>query len=94
MKNIPVIIKKKYLFFRNETNYLKRIIKERKSKIIYLDFSKVIFFSRSFADEFLNTIENLKKEKIIVKIKNLKPKLEFFLQQIKEKKEEIKEEVK
>lgn len=94
MKNRPIIIEKKYLIFRDEANHLRDAVKKKKDRVVYLDFSRVRFFSRSFADEFLNMIlESVKKRKAI-KIINIKPDLEKFLLQIKEIKEKIKKETK
>ena len=69
---------------------LKKAVKEKKNKAVCLDFSKVSFFSRSFADEFLNMIEDLKNNNLEIKIINLKPKLKEFLKQIEKRKKEIK----
>lgn len=84
--------------FRENAQYLKDIIRKQvkndKIKILDLDFSGVRFFSRSFIDEFLNILEDFKKNKLTVKIVNLKPKLEKFLWQIKKRKEKIRKEMK
>lgn len=93
MKNASLIIKKKYLIFRDEINYLKKIIKKEKNKSIYLDFSKVSFFSRSFGDELLNMLEDFRKNNSAIKIINLKPKLKIFLKRIEKRKKQIKKEV-
>jgi len=86
-------IKKKYIIFRDEANNLRKAIERKNSKNIYLDFSKVSFFSRSFGDELLNIIKDLEKKKLTVKTINLKPKLEIFLKQIKKRREEINKEL-
>lgn len=98
MQKTSLIIEKKYLIFRSETKHFRDIIKKRaaeeENNILYLDFSKVSFFSRSFADELLNMLEDFEAEGLIIKVINLKPDLEKFLKQIKERKIKIKEEMK
>ena len=82
MKNL-VPIKKRFLIFRDEA---KKISKRVPSQDVYLDFSKVDFISRSFADELLNIIE----EKRRIKIVNLKPRLEKFFEIVKTTKQKAK----
>ncbi|MDP2909957.1 MAG: hypothetical protein Q8N69_02715 [bacterium] len=94
MTNNSLIIEKRYIFFRDQANLIEDAVRKEKGKIVSLDFSKVIFFSRSFGDEFLNLIENLEKEGFIIKPVNLKPQLKKFLKQIKEKKIKIRSEMK
>lgn len=96
---IPFLkVPKRYLMFRENAQYLRDIIrkqvKNEKIKILALDFSEVRFFSRSFIDEFLNILEDFKKNKLKIKIVNLAPKLEKFLWQIKKRKEKIRKEMK
>ena len=97
MKNTFLAIQKRYLVFRGDIKYLidiiQKKIKKEKIRILYLDFSEVSFFSRSFTDEFLNMIEDFRKKKLIIKIVNLKPKLEKFLWQVKKRKKEIRKEI-
>lgn len=91
---MSLTINKKYLFFRNEIDDLKNLIYKENSKTVCLDFSKVSFFSRSFGDELLNTTEDFEREKIKIKIINLKPQLKFFLEKIRRRKEKIRKEMK
>ena len=87
-------IKKKYLIFREDAKKLSIAIqneaKKDKTKTISFDFSDTAFLSRSFIDEFLNVIDNLKKKKIIIKIVDLKPQLKKFLEQVEKKKKALK----
>ena len=89
MKNY-IQIKKKYLFFREDAkNLLDSIYKKEKEgglKIIFLDFSCVDFMSRSFIDEFLNILNELRKEGIEVKITCLKTDLLGFISRVKKTK--------
>lgn len=97
MKKPTLTIQKRYLVFRDEAKNLLKTIKKKatqeKAKILYLDFSKVEFFSRSFIDELLNVINDLKNEKIMIRVVNLKPQLEHFLWKVNERKEKIKKEI-
>lgn len=97
MQKTSLVVEKKYLIFRSETKNLRDIIGkmaiEKENNILYLDFLRVSFFSRSFADELLNMLEDFEAEGLIIKIINLKPDLEKFLKQIKERKIEIKKEM-
>ena len=89
MKNY-IQIKKKYLFFREDAkNLLDSIYKKEKEgglKIIFLDFSCVDFMSRSFIDEFLNILNELRKEGIEVKITCLKTDFLGFISRVKKTK--------
>jgi anti-anti-sigma regulatory factor len=85
MKNL-IPIKKRFLIFRDEAKGIKRMSKKIARQNIYLDFSKVDFISRSFADELLNII----REKERIEIVNLKPHLEKFLKIVKKTKEKVK----
>ncbi len=89
--NISINIKKKYLFFRSDARAIFRNISKRKviPKNISLDFSGVRFLSRSFIDEFLNIIDNLGKEMVVVKVVNLNPKLRRMVNQVRKTKSEI-----
>jgi len=97
MKKTFLIIQKRYFTFREHAKSLSSVIqkkaKKENTKVIYLDFSKTVFFSRSFIDEFLNMLEDFKKRKLIIKIVNLKPQLEKFLLQVKKRKEKIRKEI-
>ena len=92
MKNY-IQVKKKYLFFREDAkNLLKSIykkIKENKLKVISLDFSCVDFMSRSFIDEFLNILNELKREGVEVRIICLKAVLKDFTSRVKKTRDRI-----
>ena len=97
MKNQSLIIEKKYLIFRDQAKNLSQIIQKKakaeKDNAFFLDFSKTRFFSRSFIDELLNLIADLKKKKIIINIINLNPSFKKIFQKIAEKKTEIEKEL-
>ncbi len=95
MKKNILKISKKYLVFREEAKDISDKIqnKAKKEKTLYLDFREVSFFSRSFIDELLNVINDLRDKKIAVRVINLKPQLEKFLQTVDKRKKEIKEEI-
>jgi anti-anti-sigma regulatory factor len=84
MKNL-ILIKKRFLIFRDEAKRIARIAKKRPKQNICFDFSKVDFISRSFADELLNIIASKNKIKIV----NLKPHLKKFLNKIEKTKKTI-----
>jgi len=94
MKKNILLLQKKYFVFREEAKNIRDIarnkIKKEKIKTLYLDFVKTSFFSRSFVDELLNITDDFKNKKIIIKIVNLKPQLENFLQTVDKRKKEIK----
>ena len=79
-----VKIKKNFLIFREEAKNLEGIAEKalKHSSSISFDFSKVKFFSRSFADELLNILSKEKRIKIV----NLPPNLQKFLKIIKKTK--------
>lgn len=83
-------IEKKYLVFRDQARAIFNQISDDKQKSLVLDFSQVIFFSRSFLDELLNIIEELKKQKKLVRIINLKSELKTFYNQVAKTKAKIK----
>jgi len=85
MKN-EILIQKKYLIFREEAKKLVLKIKKTNQKKVFLNFSKVIFMSRSFVDELLNQLKDSKKEVIF---KELKPSLSEFISKIKKTKSQI-----
>ncbi len=85
MKN-EILIQKKYLIFREEAKKLVLKIKKTNQKKVFLNFSKVIFMSRSFVDELLNQLRESKKEVIF---KELKPSLSEFISKIKKTKSQI-----
>ncbi len=85
MKNsIPV--KKKRLIFREDA---KKLVQFAHQKVVYLDFSNVDFFSRSFVDEFLNCISELERAGVKVHFLNLRPALREFIVRVKKMKSKI-----
>jgi len=96
MKSI-VKIPKRYLIFRDQACELKcaleKKFKENQTNEIYLDFSKVIFISRSFADELLNILSEFALSKKYIKIIGQMSAVKIFLNTIKKKKEKIQEEI-
>lgn len=92
MKNY-IQIEKRYLFFREDARNLAKYIykknKENKIKIVFLDFSRVDFMSRSFADEFLNVLNELKIKDIKVRTLCLKTNLKNFISRVKKTKNKI-----
>lgn len=88
-------IQKKYLIFRREAEtILKEALKKKKTpQNVYLDFSKVNFFSRSFVDELLNVIEELRKRKISVRIQSFSPQLKKMLFLTRKTKTKIQKEI-
>ena len=88
---IRINIQKKHLFFRKDAQaILRRVLTNKKAPLnVYLDFSNVAFFSRSFVDEFLNIIDELKERKISVAIHHLNPRLEMMMSHIRKTKTEI-----
>jgi len=81
-----ILIKKKCLIFREDAKRIARRIKKDKCKKILVDFSKVVFMSRSFIDELLNQVENQNKE---VKFLNLTPSLNKFIPKVRQTKNKI-----
>ncbi|MFH1462353.1 MAG: hypothetical protein ABIG08_01465 [bacterium] len=88
-------IKKKYLVFREDAKNLTQIIqkkvKDNNLKNIVIDFSRVVFMSRSFIDEFLNSRDELSKKSIKIQPVNLKADLQKFISRVKETKNRIRE---
>jgi|FaiFalDrversion2_1042247.scaffolds.fasta_scaffold14499_1 hypothetical protein len=74
---MKIELTKKALVFRDDARELIKLLKKnlKKSKIIYLDLSKVEFLSRSFIDELLNFLTKEKKVKVIISNTSLR---EFF----------------
>ena len=81
-----ILVKKRYLIFREDAKKLARRIKKDNSKKILVDFSGVVFMSRSFIDELLGQIENQKKE---IKFLNLTPSLAKFIPRVRQTKDKI-----
>ena len=54
---MKIKFEKKYLISRNDAKILKEEIATSTEKIVILDFSNVIFCSRSFIDELISLIE-------------------------------------
>ena len=64
---MKIRITKNFLIFREEAKKLEKISKATLEKfdLVYLDFSKVEFISRSFLDELLNIMAKEKRIKIV-----------------------------
>jgi nucleoside-triphosphatase THEP1 len=85
---MKIELTKKALVFRDDARELIKLLKKnlKKSKIIYLDLSKVEFLSRSFIDELLNFLTKEKKVKVMIRNKSLRK----FFNKVKETKTNIK----
>ncbi len=84
---------KRVLVFREDAQKLIHLIyqkaEEKDLKIVYLDFFDIDFLSRSFIDEFLNGLNELKKRDIKIQFLNLQPSLRDFITQVKKTKRKI-----
>jgi anti-anti-sigma regulatory factor len=71
---MKIELTKKALVFRDDARELIKLLKKnlKKSKIIYLDLSKVEFLSRSFIDELLNFLKKEKKVKVMIRNTSLR----------------------
>jgi anti-anti-sigma regulatory factor len=71
---MKIELTKKALVFRDDARELIKLLKKnlKKSKMIYLDLSKVEFLSRSFIDELLNFLTREKKVKVIIRNTSLR----------------------
>jgi anti-anti-sigma regulatory factor len=71
---MKIELTKKALVFRDDARELVKLLKKnlKKSKIIYLDLSKVEFLSRSFIDELLNFLTREKKVKVMIRNTSLR----------------------
>jgi anti-anti-sigma regulatory factor len=71
---MKIELTKKALVFRDDARELIKLLKKnlKKSKMIYLDLSKVEFLSRSFIDELLNFLTKEKKVKVIIRNTSLR----------------------
>jgi anti-anti-sigma regulatory factor len=71
---MKIELTKKALVFRDDARKLIKLLKKnlKKSKMIYLDLSKVEFLSRSFIDELLNFLTKEKKVKVIIRNTSLR----------------------
>lgn len=56
---------------------------------VFLDFKNIIFVSRSFADEIIDSIEMLSEKRIRVKIKNANLSIDKMLRLVKAKRKKI-----
>jgi len=85
---MKIELSKKALVFRDDARKLIKLLKKnlKKSKIIYLDLSKVEFLSRSFIDELLNFLTKEKKVKVIIRNTSVRR----FFNKVKEEKTNIK----
>jgi anti-anti-sigma regulatory factor len=85
---MKIELTKKALVFRDNARELIKLLKKnlKKSKIIYLDLSKVEFLSRSFIDELLNFLKKEKKVKVMIRNTSLRR----FFDKVKRTKTKIK----
>ena len=96
MKTI-IKIQERYLIFRDQAERLKNIlekkIKTSQANEVYLDFSKVVFVSRSFADELLNILFKFTLNKKYIKIINQTATVKILFSTVKKTKEKIQKEL-
>lgn len=96
MKNC-VKIEKRRLFFRDDAKAVLRAIQKKvlgaTLKNAFLDFSSVEFISRSFADELLHIVHELKNKGVRVGFTHVKVPLQGFMNRVQKKKEHIRKEV-
>ena len=83
MKEI-ITINTKLLAFRDQAKSLAKAAGQQKSPVLAFNFARVEFMSRSFADEFLNVLTDLKARKKTVALNALKPELRHFLTSIQQ----------
>lgn len=87
-------IEKNFLVLRDEIKDILRKISQANSSQIVIDFTRVEFISRSFADELLNLVAELENKGMQVKLSRLNPNLRKMLQIVKNTKKEIKSKIK
>ncbi len=94
---IKISIQKEFISFRSEArniqSRIKKELKKNHSSDISLDFSQVIFVSRSFADELLNVIEEFGEKGKKISFLNLKPEIKKLISIVKRSKEKIRNEI-
>jgi len=90
---MKIKFEKKYLISRNDAKILKEEIATSTEKIVILDFSNVIFCSRSFIDELISLIEELKQKKISVKLYGLNDSLQKLFKIVSHQRKEIQKEI-
>ena len=96
MKNI-FTIKEQYLIFREQAISLRNLVlktmKIDKNDELFLDLSRVIFMSRSFADELVDIIENFNLENKKIKLINQSLVVNNLLNAVQNTKKKIKKEI-
>lgn len=96
MKNI-FTIKEQCLIFREQVRHLRNLLLKKMKKSgdneLFLDLSRVLFMSRSFADELINLIENLDLQNKKIKLINQSLAIEQLLNTVKNTKKKIKKEL-
>ncbi len=94
--DLKIKIHKEFISFRNEARNIqaeiKKELKKNSSPEIALDFSEVIFASRSFADELLNVIEEFSREGKKIYFINIKTDVKKLIFIVKRTKEKIRQE--
>ncbi|PIP54233.1 MAG: hypothetical protein COX07_06430 [Bacteroidetes bacterium CG23_combo_of_CG06-09_8_20_14_all_32_9] len=93
MKSEVIYIKKKSVGFREDAlmieKRVKKIVALKVVRTVYIDFSKVIFISRSFADELINVTGNLKKAGITLIYKNISANVKKMIDIVKSTRKNI-----
>lgn len=88
---IIIPIQKEYIAFRSEARNIqlriKKALKKNRSSLVVLDFSEVMFVSRSFADELLNVIEGFDENGKKISFSNIKPEVKKLISIVKRTKE-------
>lgn len=90
-------IAKRHLVFRDDAKAVLRAIQKKvlgaTPKSASLDFSSVEFVSRSFADELLHIVHELKNKGVRVGFTHVKVPLRGFMDRVQKKKEQIRKEM-
>lgn len=84
-------INKKHLFFREDARKILQTARKRRRarEAVSLDFSRVHFISRGFADELLNIVQELREKSVGVTFQNLHPAPHAMLRRVQQRKTEI-----
>lgn len=93
---IKISIAKEFISFRSEARNIqlrvKKELKKNRSSAAVLDFSEVLFISRSFADELLNVIEEFEDNGKKIYLLNIKPEIKKLISIVKRSKGKIRNE--
>ena len=88
MKNKIILITKKTPALREDALKIKKEAGQAASGIT-IDFSRVYFMSRAFADELLNVMEQLKTEEKKIHLKKMSPNVTKMLRLVKKQRNNI-----